>query len=453
MSSFLLPLKVEGAGTALAESFASYFARLAHTHALSRSQLTRLLASWRSTQSGRDFRISETPVYSTGGTGLFGYRERVDAYVSLVEDAVGSTTIRRSTLIPIRPSLASQCLGSVKTSRAWCEACFEEDLLRMEVPYDRFLWTLAPVTRCHVHRLRLRDGCPSCGNKQRFHHRSGNPFLCVKCGGGLVGPADQRIPNLAPSFGEGDCIELVGAIASGSIQETQPEALLIFENTLESVRSPLAGVVRGISEKSGSARARKTNVRPSLSTLLKKAFTAGVRAVDLLTDPEGAAMIAGQLFFDRHEIPVSARHNYAGWIRTEVETALKGQLTLPRSQQIAPLREIAKQTGVSESYIRRQFPSLVKAYQSHRMAASVLGTVRMKKACRTELIRVLADENGLERWSHKKELESYLVRTTGCSYPIARSTIAWVSKKNSEILEKLSTEPSQHQAPERLDQC
>jgi len=255
----------------------------------------------------------------------------------------------------------------------------------------------------------------------------------------LVGQADQRVPSIAPSFGESDCIDLVGAIASGSIQETQPEALRIFESTLESFQSPLAGVVRGISEKSGSARARKENVRPSLSTLLKKAFTAGVRAVDLLTDPEGAAMIAGQLFFDRHEIPVSGRHNYAVWIRTEAETALNEQLRAPRSQQIAPLREVAKKTGVSESYIRRQFPSLVKAYQSHRLAASVCNTIRMKMACRTELVKVLGAGSGLERWSHKKELESHLVRTTGCSYPVARSAIAWASKMNTEILKKAST--------------
>ena len=150
-------------------------------------------------------------------------------------------------------------------------------------------------------------------------------------------------------------------------------------------------------------------------------------------------MIAGQLFFDRHEIPVSARHNYAVWIRTEIESALNEQLRLPRSQQIAPLRELAKEAGVSVSYIRRQFPSLVKAYQSHRLAANICNTQRLKMACRTELLKVLDDGIELEGWSHKKELESYLVRTTGCSYPMARSAIVWASNKNTEILKKPST--------------
>ncbi|WP_425494543.1 hypothetical protein [Lysobacter auxotrophicus] len=398
-------------------------------HAISRSQLTRLLASWRTVQSKVEFRISETPVYASTGTGLFGYRERVDAYVGLVEDAVGSEAVQRTTLIPIRPSLAPQCVGSVKSLRAWCEACFEEDLQCMEVPYDRFLWTLAPINRCHLHRLRLRDRCPVCGSEQRFHHRTGNPQLCVKCGRGLVGPLGERTVEITPAFGEADCVELVKSISEGAIANTRSDALFAFEETLHSVLSPLAGAVRGISENSGSARASRRNVRPSLITLLKKAFTAGVRLVDLLTDPEGAAMIAGQLFYDRHQLPVSIRPNHGERIREEMELKLKEQLLRPASEVIPPLREIAKHLGVSESYIRRQVPTLVKKYQSRRRGAAVAIANRKRGLCRAELEKCLAHKRGSRVWSHRKELEAHLVIATGCSYPTARSAIAHALSK------------------------
>lgn len=390
--------------------------------------MTRMLGRRFAGRHGGVAEICEAPVYATHGAGLFGYQATVEAYIDLVEDASSVVDLRRSTLIPIRDSLGSQCIGSVKSVRSWCEACWEDDLKAGSLPYDRFLWSLAPIRRCHLHRLALRETCPSCGALQKFHHRSGHPGLCVKCGNSLLGSLSDGAPVLGPGFGEADCIELVAAIATGTLVQTRPDSQRIFEKELTAVVSPVAEVLKGVSKPSGTALAQQHLVKPSLTTLLKKAFASGVGVVDILLDPVQAAKVAGQLFYDRSGIPAEMRNNYSEKVRLHVHRVLLEHLDKPRTEQIPSLKALANGLGVPCNYIRSRFPDLVTKYTSHRYAAAALAVVSRREAAKRELM-ALVESGQVKSFARLKHLESHLAQATGCTVRQARGVIASTLKR------------------------
>ncbi|WP_454828073.1 TniQ family protein [Pseudoxanthomonas wuyuanensis] len=415
----------------MVESFASYFARLAYLHAISRSQLANVLIT-RHRNLKDDCRVTFAgPVYASSGTGLLGYQERMDVYIDMVQEASGQSNLDRSTLIPIRSALGSQCKGSIKNNRAWCDACFLEDMESFETPYDRFLWALTPIERCPVHRLKLREICPACGRAQRHHHRSGNPQLCMKCGVSLIGSASGRVPALKPGFGERDCVRLVGAIASGELTTCAPDAVRTFENEVAKAHPPLARALQEISEPSGLARAQGYLVRPTLRTLLSKSYASGVSVVDILQDPEGAAKAAGDLVLDRNEMPVETRVQHGDELLQEVRGELESHLTRSLTEKVPSLRALARSKGVSTSYIWRHFPRLAEKYQSHKRAAEAKNAWALRAACMDELERVLANPVERSRLARRKDLETYLVRRSGCTVRTARGVIFW--KTQSEV--------------------
>lgn len=426
MSTLLLPLTPAGEGTVHVEAFASYFARLARSHNCTIIQLSRFLSSKCVPKEGQRSVLFESTLYSHVGAGLFGYRERVESYVEAVEKAVGSAELRRCTIIPLRAALANQCSYTVRSNRAWCEQCYRDDLHSEEGPYDRLLWTLQAIERCPEHRVALRKECPSCGMPQRFYHRAGDPGLCWTCGNSLIGPSSELRVQLNPCFGESDLCEVIQAIALGRITSVNPNLLEEFQGALHSILSPLAGVVSGVAAISGSARANGRVVKPNLRSLLRKAHAAGVPLLHLIEDPNGAALTAGQLFFDRNMISAIARIRHPKEIVQEVEAALCDQLRNARTQQIPRLSEIAETCGVSEGFVRHHCPDIVKRYQSHRQAASVYQTHATMIRCR----ELLANDEYLHQTRHLhghfKKRAIQLSIDARCGVRIARHVLSQV---------------------------
>ncbi|MEY2116677.1 TniQ family protein [Rhodanobacter sp. FW106-PBR-R2A-1-13] len=391
--------------------------------AVSRSWLASFLSSWQSRELGRRVSLNESTLYKSKGAGIFGYGACVEVYVDAVEHAMGVSGLRCCTLIPIGQALNPQAFDSVRSSRAWCEQCFRDDIVSGARPYDRLLWTLRAITRCPEHRVALRTECPACGVAQHFHNRSGDPLLCWKCDSALIGlPSDLR-PMPEPPLGERDLNELVEAIASGEQVVRDEAAFHTFQNALFSIVSPVAGIVAGVAKISGSARARGAVVKPSLGTMLRRAQAAGVTVLQILEDPEVAATAAGQLIFDSKAIAARAKIRRPSEIVEDVRNAMLAQLEEPRSVQIRRLAELANCCGVSEGYVRYHLPALVKRYQSHRVAASIFGTQSCLARCKT----LLEDQRHIERyWScgqTKRKLAKLLATDAECNVRVARLAI------------------------------
>lgn len=426
MSTFLLPLEPEGKGTLHVEAFGSYFSRLARVHCCSPTQLARLLSSHYTVQKCRKFALCESLLYAQSGAGLFGYRERVEAYVEVVEAATGCDWLRRCTLVPLRPALGNNCHDTVRATRAWCQQCFREDSTQDSGAFDRLLWTLKGIDRCPDHRVAFRETCPSCSIAQNFYHRSGDPGLCWKCGHSLIGHHSLLQAKLEPSLGERDLCELVAAISCGRITNVRPDVIQQFQDALNAIVSPVAGIVKGVARISGSARASGAAVKPGMGTLLRKAHAAGVSLLHLFEDPRGAALVAGQLIFDQNMIAARARIRHPKEIVQEIKNALRAHLKKPRTQQIPRLNEVADMCGVSVGYVRHHCSSLVKRYQHHRVSANIYQTIATTNRC----IRVLRSIEFQQKTRHLrgniKKLAFQLSVDAQCGVRMARWVVRTV---------------------------
>jgi hypothetical protein len=419
VSNALLPVEPIGVGGLFIESFASFFARLCNAHGCSLCQMARFLASWRSQALGTTVTLSETTVYTHDGAGLFGYRERVEAYVDIVKDAVGFEHLRRCTLIPLRPILPVPSHDSVKSNRAWCEQCFRDDLSGNS-PYDRLLWTLSGITRCPVHRVTLRTLCPRCNCVQRFYNRCGDPSICWKCDALLIGPADQLAPAFESPLGETDLCELVTSISTGELTQATVGVFGAFEATLRQIVSPVSAAVLSIAEPSGRARALKAPINPSLKTMLRKAHAAGVPLLRIVQDPVSAALEAGQLFFDRNMIAAKARIRHPKELLGDARRVLKTYVAKPLSEQLPPLWQVADEIGVTKSYLRHHLAVMVGKYQRHRHDAAG----RVSAMNRARALETIGDASFVEmvRKKHmtRRQIAKEIAREAECSERLAR---------------------------------
>ncbi len=67
----------------------------------------------------------------------------------------------------------------------WCPICWQQDLLRGQEPYFRYIWSLSGYTTCENHKCRLSDCCPACGAKMTHRIRP-RVSDCAKCGASLL---------------------------------------------------------------------------------------------------------------------------------------------------------------------------------------------------------------------------------------------------------------------------
>lgn len=429
-------------GTDAAESFASYYSRLAMIHGVSRTQLGTLLAKWWEQRTGEQISLAKFPLTGRFGLTIHGFGARVANLVQIVELATGVSCLKRSSLVPLRQNVAEQGRGLVG-ARRWCSQCFREDVRRDGVVFDRLLWTLAPYARCHIHRVALGCECPQCGSGQRWHASSGDPMLCIKCRSTLIEPGERLAPQLNPTFGEQDCIDLVSAIARGDLDELEPHRVFTFEEALDDMLSPLAGAVRGVSERSTRRGLKGGFQTPTLLSLLKKAYVAGIPLVGLLLDPVGSAKVAGNLLFDSLAMPLVSRTNYLEDMAELVREALSSALERPITEVGPSIREMSEELGVTESYMRRQQDRLCSSYRLHRERCMKHRAELHRAACSAEIVRIMKQEIKPDLASNKKLLERHLVSVTGCRNTLARGIIrAWYeSDKGMEEVRASKPDP------------
>ncbi len=423
MSSVLLPLEPRGLNTGGVEAFASYFGRLALLHACSITQLARFLSSWRSRELDHPVKLNESTLYMTKGSGLSSYGVCVEAYVDAVEHAMGITCLRRCTLIPVRAALNPQRFDSVRHDRVWCEQCFREDRSSGSPVYDRLLWTLQDIARCHDHRVALRDTCPACGVTQQYQHSSGDPLLCWRCERPLIGPASRLRSAPRPSLGERDLSELVETISKGGPAIHGENPFHAFQRALDSIISPVASIVAGVAPVSGRARARKAEVKPTLRTMLRRSQAAGVTILQILEDPEGAATAAGQLVFDRSAIAATARVRHPKQVTKEICDAMEAELAKPRTEQIPRISELANRYGISGGFVRYHLRAMFKRYQNHRIAASVSLTHARRASCKALMSDPAHAASYVKRGRTVRKMAELLAVDADCPVSVARLEI------------------------------
>ena len=182
--SVLHALAPNGVGTPGVESLLSYLCRLAVSHAVSVTELSRKIAKtvgWELCDN-----------YNWKRLHLNGNGEAARNWSGALSALTSVEQLDQLTLLPWADVVAQQSLTTM--SARWCPQCFAEDQAAGRSPYLRLAWDIGCVTACPRHRAQLVHVCPDCGRTDARHRFAYVvPGWCAHCGA-FLGDVEHPMP-------------------------------------------------------------------------------------------------------------------------------------------------------------------------------------------------------------------------------------------------------------------
>lgn len=111
-------------------------------------------------------------------------------WVEVLEKLTLRRGLRFLTMLTWQNVLTAKSL--LRTVRAWCPRCLEEQRESGEIVYEQLLWTLNTVDACFHHRTRLETTCPRCGKQIPPYAYGFRPGHCSQCRGWLGHPGSAK---------------------------------------------------------------------------------------------------------------------------------------------------------------------------------------------------------------------------------------------------------------------
>lgn len=425
-----LPLEPMGMGTIEIEQFHSYFYRFAQLHSTTMTPMTRHLGDWWRKNFDEAIELKEVYLYKANRLPLCGYTDSVLNYVKVVTVAANQPNLYRTTLLPIRAAADVVSHGALRRGRAWCPACMYWSQKNGETYYDRLLWTLAPIRRCPLHQLELVSHCPDCGKQQLCYHPRDGMTICAKCSSSLVQQPGSWRRERRPGFGETDCVELVTSISDGSLTYSAPKAFMKFCEELRLLSEPFLKYRQGALHTFGPQSWRMTHISPMLPTMLRRCHMVGVRLVDVLVDPLGAARAAGQLAYSGIELPLTLRPRRSPEVAKKVRAALIAAVARHESAPILSFKAFARSQGVSTGFIVYREPELATKYQKRASNWFRDERKRKRNLARSDLTLGSLKAYLTGEFSSQDELADHLCRKTDVKKHVARLLVSLAIKKH-----------------------
>lgn len=205
----LLPLKMLGMGTPDVEALPSYFVRLASGHGITTGHLLRLLLA---DDKGDALAAG---VQSQPFAGLvrpnattLRVLERSSRYV--VESL---ETLNHGTFIYLLSAL-KRSPNTYSRSIRWCPGCLAEQEIEHGAPYLKLVWFLKEVKACGIHRIQLRDRCPTCQRSAHPMKRWRSIAVCQHCAAPLNKVCANDVLQLNSEAAAPDLLTFVGSLVS-----------------------------------------------------------------------------------------------------------------------------------------------------------------------------------------------------------------------------------------------
>lgn len=402
-----------GAGSLEVESLGCYFFRLAQAHDCSRWQLGRHLRAWSDANgAGVPWRYFPSGMLDKAMT-MCGYGSAVSRIVESLQLATGVPTLRSGTLLSLENVAARNAPKTLRTRRAWCPACYSEDINAQNEAYDRLLWSVVPIKRCAIHKVELRTQCPKCNSPQDYSRDLRQLTRCIYCKGSLMGDQCHMTVSPNPYFGEKQIHELISACAKNPGLTLQSDSIAEFFRRARLELSPNHPL------RARSSSFSRYGSRATLESLLQLATTFNVSLLDF----QASGQLAPNLpLYGPDCVPVGpGRPRQTRAAVLQVEAALKK--LLENEKPLPPLRDFCEELGVSKGFVNYRFPELTKIYLSRRR----LARESAKEAALAAAIR-LVEKAGLWRDYHcggvrQKFIEREIVRMACVSVPIARKAL------------------------------
>lgn len=287
-----------GIGTAYVESATGYSSRLAAAHSVTLAvlfgyEIAPLLNKnyLRNSEARSNKNAVLANSFRTLASAVNGHGIIAEAYIGALQKLTMRDDLRCLTMLPLRGIISYRHL--IRPQRAWCPACYEEWYRSGQTTYEPLIWSLAVVTVCVRHRLRLRSRCHACNRELQFLASRTRPGHCNVCKVWL-GDSGSAISNQEKLT---DSEELEWQTWAGN----QVAELLKSASTISSplpsttLANFISRSIRSSTFKNELAFARKSGIPqstvndlcrgnsvPQLSTLLKISFFAEVSVTDLV---------------------------------------------------------------------------------------------------------------------------------------------------------------------------
>lgn len=397
--SWLFSLPLLGRGTPQVESLTGYIARVADEHGFTVSTLLHRALDWWAANTpsrvGRWKRKTEhlklTPAINAhaAGTPWIRVLEKLTCQSSL-EDG---TARRLAHHFPARNFL--------RHHHAWCPQCYRDD----ERPYDRLLWSIAPVTACPIHQTLLVERCPECGSRVPVVHSRAVPGVCPRCEASL---ADGAPSADADEFAQW-CAHAVGAYITLDPTPTDSGSLRRVSEMLHACM-----VAAGLPDAAALGRATGVSritawywlsgrAHPDLESTLRICHALGLSLRQFI-----GGEIPAKLFRTQPAKPRCRRRSPHAFNAPTVSRMID-EILSDRSDDPPSMAEIGTHIGFAPRTIRAHFPQLCKKISiAHRQACRVRAVQRrvaVKQALREAVRAARAEERRLTRGSINRHIK------------------------------------------------
>ena len=181
LRSRLYSLAPLGAGTLLVESLTGYLNRMAGAYRVA----PRILIEQEIVphlERPAHFRASRDLLGAfcrSGAMSLNGNGEAAADWALALERLTMRTSLHDLTIYPWAAGLPPQ--GLLRSTPAWCPACYEECREKVLPLYQPLLWMLQVISVCPRHQIQLQDHCPYCRKTQSVIASKTLPGCCFQC--------------------------------------------------------------------------------------------------------------------------------------------------------------------------------------------------------------------------------------------------------------------------------
>lgn len=280
MSTQFFPVPPQGRGTSDIEAMDSYLLRLAQEHGVSEYQFHSILAFWwNETKATHEHLLGRHVAYIQKA----GYGRDIDTLIKALERGTGQSGLASLTLSAFGDISGVHVGSFIKRVRCWCPACLRDQKSDGGVSYEKLLWRLQAITRCHVHQIVLEDACPACGSHQPRHVDTWP--RCSVCDVDLTTAEKTWRHATTPSSGEADMIDIVGYCASHPTVIFRGDAARQFWHLVRAKGSFFAP------RSQESFHNRPVVQKTLIGTLLRMAEEMQLPLLSILLDPVQAASI------------------------------------------------------------------------------------------------------------------------------------------------------------------
>ncbi|MFS8085877.1 MAG: TniQ family protein [Acidobacteriota bacterium] len=363
-----------GIGTPETESCRSYIARLAATHCISIHSLFRdelVPASGNPHIMRADSTFMSSGHYRPLMKSISGLNPGAERWIEVLEKLTLQRRLRFLTMLTWRNELTTNSL--LRSIRAWCSRCLQEQRDCGETVYEQILWTLKTVNGCVRHRSKLETICPHCGKQPPPFASEVFSGICPSCREWL-GYSDQpkrsNIEDEALKYQLWIAGQMGDLIAAAPSQSSEPSRDRLTKIVPKLIKRAADGNATAFAEIVGIRRITiylwlQREYVPTTDFMLKICYRLGVSFSDILTKQE---IIADGDFKGNLQI---LNQSVAAAMLPHREDTLKNQL-LTALEEIPPptLREVANRLGYKgTSSLRARCPELVKLLTSRHRAA------------------------------------------------------------------------------------